>query len=957
MAIFLSPGVFPREIDLSILPAATGALTPAFIGTANKGPVQEPIFCSNAQQFIDNFGNPFPESFLGYAALAYFEEGNRAYVLRVGVECEEGQAASLADVCIDLSGARGHGWGRIPVFTGIDFGKICTRVIDATNPLSFHPALVPNGPVDYNDIFISPSEGPCNATLIFSSPTSYTGAIDDAFTVLILSDPSPSLGGTLGGAAYEVIRNSDGLVVRTGVLVESVPGASDPVNIGEGIVFQVVVIGSVPIGTQDTLSFRAQPDNRKFSFNVDRALSVVEYTMPTASYTTTVAFVAAFNALLGGGEKYKAVAKDDDTVCFTTDVAGWSIQLTSTEAFALQVGQSLYVYDIPRSFLQSTDSGPYNISSENNRVSMQIVGRIQTVNMEFSLPVGTQTPGSMANAINNGGILNGVRYFRSYAMLVPGGFEEVFIETDASTPENEFSQLQLMADLSHYKTLRFAEELNILYPYTRSYRTFSDPRVMLPVTGAITPSDPLSCEIDPLSSACLADSAYFGNIVGWLVAISPGTWVDGVRVTIEPFIQNTSTGEVVPGMFRIIIEDSNFQKLDVVDNVSFDTSNDRYIANIINPGSKYGGTNGNSFINWVPRPSFLKNDPVNDPTNYENRVPGPIYRKIYVGQANGIPTDPAYSTELDRAVIGNPGAETGIFAFQNPEVFDITLLICPGFSSGAVIGNMLQMCESRGDCMSLIDPPFGLRAQQVVDWSNGILFSDLARAINSSYGALYHPWLKIFDQFSGNDVFIPPSGHVSAVYARTARDTEQWFAPAGLTRGRLITPIDTEVDLTQGERDLMYGYGNAVNPIVNFPQDGIVVWGQRTLQRKQSALDRVNVRMLLIFIKKNATQFLRQFIFEPNDNITRAQVVSISNPFLADIQARRGLTGFAVVCDERNNTPERIDRNELHVAYFLKPTRAVEFIQLNLVILRTEASFTAEEVLAAGGVTLVTTTP
>jgi phage tail sheath protein FI len=157
-----------------------------------------------------------------------------------------------------------------------------------------------------------------------------------------------------------------------------------------------------------------------------------------------------------------------------------------------------------------------------------------------------------------------------------------------------------------------------------------------------------------------------------------------------------------------------------------------------------------------------------------------------------------------------------------------------------------------------------------------------------------------------------------------------------------------------GERDLMYGSGNAVNPIVNFPQDGIVVWGQRTLQRRATALDRVNVRMLLIYIRKAATNFLRQFVFEPNDRITRGNVVNVSNPFLSDIAARRGLTAFKVVCDETNNTPERIDRSELHVAYFLKPTRAAEFIVLNLVVLRTDVSFAAEEVLAAGGVVTAT---
>jgi phage tail sheath protein FI len=318
--------------------------------------------------------------------------------------------------------------------------------------------------------------------------------------------------------------------------------------------------------------------------------------------------------------------------------------------------------------------------------------------------------------------------------------------------------------------------------------------------------------------------------------------------------------------------------------------------------------------------------------------------------ANGIPLDPLFSSELDRAVIGNPALESGIFAFQNPEVFDISLLVIPGFSSGAVIAQGLQLCESRGDCLFIIDPPFGLRPQQVVDWHNGMLFSDLTASLNSSYGALYFPWWKIFDQFNGGEIFIPPSGHVSSVFARTENVAETWFAPAGLNRGRLLTALDTEVDLTQGERNLLYGFNNAVNPIVNFPQDGIVVFGQRTLQRRDSALDRVNVRMLLIFIKKNAVRLLRNFLFEPNDPTTRVQVTAILNSFMGDILGRRGVTAFKVICDETNNTPERIDRNELHVAILIKPTRAIEFIVLNLVILRTEQSFAADEVLAAAGV-------
>jgi hypothetical protein len=950
MAVFLSPGVFPREIDLSLVPAAVGALTPAFIGTAKRGPVQEPTFISNSQQFIDSFGNPFPESYLGYAVMAYFEEGNRAWILRVGVECETGQPDELADICIDTSGARGKGWGRIAVFSGIDFGKICTREISAEAPLDFHTALVSD--ITYKDILVHPTEGPADATLSFVSLTSYTGPIDDTFTILITSDvPASNAPSVMDGATFEIVRNSDGATVLVGTIVESgTPGTSELIDAGDGLVFSIVVIGSVPLANNDSFTFIARPDNRKLSFNVDRQDSgtVVEYTIASgSSFTDAEAFADAVNALLPSSEPYLAIAQDDGTVCFTTDVAGQNIQVVSTEAFSLEVGVTLYTFDIPRSYLVSTDSGPYNITSDNNRVSMQVIGQTEITEIEFSVPVGLdQTASSVAQSINLGGISGGNQYWRSYAMTVPGGEDQIFIET---TVDQQFSQLKMQADTSHFKTLRFSETLDIQFPYTRAYQVFTDSRVILPDPGTVTPSEPLSCEADPFSAECAADSAYFQNIVGFLVATSAGTWIEDFTASLSVFDQGEGQGTVA-GRFSITIQDTSGNTLEIIEDVTFNSLDERYIANVINPGSRFGGVNGNSFVNWIPRPAFLNNDPVNDPDNFEVRIPGSLNRKTFSGGANGIPLDPSFSTELDRAVIGSPAEETGIFAFQNPEVFDITLLIIPGFSSGAVIGQGLQMCEARGDVMMIVDPPFGLRAQQVVDWHNGMLFSDLAQAINSSYGALYHPWLKIFDQFSGDNIFIPPSGHVSSVYARTARVAEQWFAPAGLRRGRLLTPIDVEVDLTMGERDLMYGFGNAVNPIVNFTQDGITVFGQRTLQRRQSALDRVNVRLLLIFIKKNATRFLREFIFEPNDAITRAQVVTISDSFLADILARRGLTGFNVVCDERNNTPERIDRNELHVAYFLKPTRAAEFIVLNLVVLRTDASFGADEILAAGGV-------
>lgn len=948
MPVFLSPGVFPREIDLSVLPANASGLIPAFIGTAQKGPLNTPTFVTNPEQFVELFGNPLPEANLGYAVLAFLEEGNAAWVLRVGVECDEGQDEELADVCIDTSGAKVQGWGRIAVFQGIDFGRINLRIPTDEAPLAFHDDAVLD--IDYNDLDVSTTDGPTSATLNFVGSDlsdSYTGATDDSYTVLLTSDPTS---GVLDGAEYEIFRTSDGEVIASGVLVESsTPGTSEPIVVGSGsdatgLIFEVVVTGSSPLEQDDTFTFTVRPDNRTFAFEVEGvASSPASFTLTAATYTDPDSFVDDFNTLVGSSVEFLA-GYDGTNLFVRTRGAGDRIQLVDTEAFALEVGVQKWALDIPRSHLVGLDTGPYNINSNNNRVSINAIEADGITSLTATVTPGvSQSPVAVASSLHLGGVSLGSRYYEALAIQVTDDDQRVYV---IATEDHQFAQLQMLADFSHVKTLRFAEELNVLVT-TRAYRTFFDSRVSMPDSGVITPSVPLSCETDPLGADCALDVAYFDNIVGYFVAPSPGTWLTGYTLTLENF--NGQAGRYVIRVF----DPSGLEVPDArADDVSFDSSDARYVANVLNPGSTLGGVNGNTWINWEERPVFLGNDPA-DVSTFEVRQPGSISRRTFSGMANGIPLDPLFASALDSAVIGNPSRASGIYAFDNPESFDISLLATPGFSSGPVIAAALSMCEGRGDCLYLVDPPFGLRPQQVVDWHNGMLFSDLSSALNSSYGALYWSWVEVFDQFNGGTVFVPPSGHVSAVFARTARVAETWFAPAGLNRGRLLTALNLEFNPTQGERDLLYGFNNAVNPLVNFQQDGITVFGQRTLQRRDSALDRVNVRMLLIALKKGLIPILRNFIFEPNDRTLWDSVKNAVSPFLQDIKSRRGITAYQVICDSRNNTPIRRDRNELWVSVLIKPTRAVEFVVLNLVVLRTDQSFAAEEVLAAAGVDVV----
>lgn len=942
MPVYLSPGVYTREINVGVLPTSAGPILPAFIGTAKKGPLNVPVLCSSAQQAIDIFGEPIPESYLMYAVLASFEENTSCYVMRVGIECEPGQAAELADVCIDTSGAKGSGWGRVPLFTGIDYGRINLREVSATTPLAFHAASVNN--ISYNDVVVSTTDGPTTATLNVTG--SYSGDVDDSYVMIITSAPNVSDGAPVAGAGYQIIKNSTGEVVSEGILADgNDDGTSDAISIGDGLTVRVVVTSGV-LDENDTFTFEVEPDNRQFSVAVE-GVTGGSYTMPTATYTDAEAFVNAFNALLSG-EDYQALEytlEDGETVIpiLRTSVAGERIQLMTSQAFALEVGTQQYAWDIPRSYLLGVAEGPYNITTANNRVKINVIGTSTTKTVEFNVPNGIgQTAAAIASVVNLAGVVAGDVVWESFELTVPGGGTHVAIVT---TSNHQFDTLFAQASYSNLRTLRFCEELNIPYPYKRAYRGYSDNRLVLPDAGESDPSIPLSCEVDPLSSDCASDTAYFANIVGWFVAPSAGTWVDNLRLSLE--LYTDGIGEAA-GRYRLVIRDSSGAVLDSVDDVNFDKRTTRYIGNVVNPGSSLGGASGNAFVNWEERPAYLNNDA--NSALYEVRLPSQVNAKSYQGQQNGIPLDPAYSVELDSAVIGVPSLSSGLYAFQNPETLPITLLATPGFSSGAVIGTALQVCEARGDVVYLVDPPFGLRPQQVVDWHNGMLLSDLNNSINSSYGALNWSWIKYFDQFNSSEIWVPPSGHVSAVYARTAREREVWFAPAGVQRGRLITALDVEYAPSLPERDLLYGNQNAVNPIAKFPQEGIVLYGQKTLDRTGALTNRVNVRMLSNTLKREMSQLLRQFLFEPNDQALWSQVRATLEPYMSNVQTRRGVTAWRLVVDETNNTNERIDRGELWVTLFYRPTRAVEFVVLNLVQLRSGASFSAEEVLAAGGI-------
>ena len=214
---------------------------------------------------------------------------------------------------------------------------------------------------------------------------------------------------------------------------------------------------------------------------------------------------------------------------------------------------------------------------------------------------------------------------------------------------------------------------------------------------------------------------------------------------------------------------------------------------------------------------------------------------------------------------------------------------------------------------------------------------NLFSTINSNYAATYANWVKQYDAFSDTFVWLPPSGYVAAVFARTDTNAQPWIAPAGLNRGIINNIVDLGFNPNQKQRDFLYTL--SLNPIVSFPGDGFAVFGQKTLQNKPSAFDRINVRRLFLTLERATQQALKYFVFEPNTEFTRTRLKNTIVPIFELAKNTEGLYDYLIVCDERNNTPDVIDRNEVAVDIYIKPVKAAEFILVNFIATRTGQNF------------------
>jgi hypothetical protein len=449
-----------------------------------------------------------------------------------------------------------------------------------------------------------------------------------------------------------------------------------------------------------------------------------------------------------------------------------------------------------------------------------------------------------------------------------------------------------------------------------------------------------------------------GTIMNNTSSMSSGSLASGSADNVRWQIVSPDTGS---GIFSLLIRQGNDTDnepvvLETWTNLSLDPTQPNYIARVLGDSYQTYNSSGNyietigSFPNQSryvyvsnvvsPTPYYIKNDgTVNSAYTASIPVAGSgSYGGSFAGAAGNLFGGGAgfYQNASGSTVQGIPQLEytNSIALMANQDDYRFNVIAVPGLTiedNASPIATLVNVVQNRGDAIAIIDsqPYLGTVAIAVAQAQN----------INSSYASTYWPWLQTLDPGTGQLAWVPASAMIPGVFAYNDSVSEPWFAPAGINRGGLSTVVRAERKLTQDQRNTLYT--GKVNPIATFPGTGVVVYGQKTLQTRASALDRVNVRRLLIALKSYISQVANNLVFEQNTIATRNQFLSQVNPYLESVQQRQGLYAFRVIMDDSNNTPDVIDRNQMVGQIYIQPTKTAEFIYLDFNILPTGATFPA----------------
>ena len=926
---FVSPGVQVQEIDNSQLPAVSTLTGPTIIGRFEKGPTMRPVYVTSFSQFVETFGNPIPGklgndvwrdgnyvgiTYAAYAAQAWLRNTPALNVIRlIGKQHETPSANGYAGWKTDNTYAAGNSGGGA-------YG-----------------------------LFVMPSA---------SAGSTTSGKLA---AIWYIQSGSIQLTGNIAGSSTAA--------QGTNVLLQSQASNAE---------FRAVI--TTPAGTY-TSNFNFNPDSDYYIrkvFNTNPILTnsditsdsslehywlgesferVLNESVLTTGVTNTYGFIAALanssvkcdNFLMDSNEaKTGWVIGQDLTNNTSSYVAANQQKLfriaTLDSCEHEQKNYKISITDIRAPLTDFDDYGTFTLSirraSDSDNVP-QYVERYSNLNLNPASPnyiaarIGdkfTQWEPTERRLIEYGTYNNNSKIIRVEmdSDLDAGNIDPTYLPFGFFGPPrfNSFTVTSGSSTTAPANT-------PVTGGYGGSYSAGNFLFTAVDLTASLDfPSIPLRLSS---STGGLGDqrNAHFGITVGEVTATTTfdQTYYDLVRAMPASIGDSwDATGSYTSTSFVFSLDELSSSAA----GVGYD-----YVVGSRAAGTSYNGITGgyrnilNAGYNKFTMPLYGGFDGF-DVTEAE-----PL--------RNGLMSDT--STEKNSSVYYT--YSRAIDTCADPESLVTDIVSVPGLTLAGLTNKLIQTCERRADALAIIDLPEVYTPEQEAKVTSktsrysGVV-SDVAaslkdRGLNSSYAATYYPWVQVKDTLSNRSIFVPPSVVALGAMSYGQSTAELWLAPAGFTRGGLtegrggIPVIGVSQKLSSKERDTLYE--NNINPIAQFPAEGIVIFGQKTLQVTPSALDRINVRRMMIYVKREISKIASRLLFDQNVEVTWSRFTGQVNPFLATVKSRLGLSDYRVILDKSTTTTDLVDRNIMYAKIFLKPTRAIEFIAIDFTVTDSGASF------------------
>ena len=958
---YVSPGVYVLERDLSQYVSDLSSTIVAMVGTADKGPTNTPTLITSAAEFTANFGPLNPNHYMGYAALAYLKQGSILYVTRVastdsakakltvpvpasytpysGAWTLSSQTATsatftvtnaptiatLSTVAATVSPAAmakviwaGGNWktagavagSRITFANFVTPGNNATFVADSVDSIDPTVLYLAAGStlVDETSVATASFLLSANQLVALQDDTFVLPGFDFTDTTGIaplMTLTGPKLGAdllsfTLNTDLTEKYVKGRKFEITSGVGKDSYAVITDAVQASSTSLDITVdpkklnVFNSPLLATATgSVTFKAVPSFTPATvaplFFIGQTNTggdvIVNYNGASALVAATYASTLSFDPLTALNSIIAVTGTTVKTVTINLPLYNTGIAITAPESNATLFAATITA--LVNVFRTNPD-----LTSKNNlfaavasckAVSNGITG-IGYVNAITGVSSGIKSATVQADTVTV-----------ALAAIVVGAFGNFDPEADGVITSS--LPLQITGNFSTdlfrptwVVSTAGVSKVPTLFKFTSvGEADLSNVAITVGINN-VTKKDKLG--------NLLYNISLFGRIVA--ANVSNTSTLQGDFLLLESF-------EGTPEILQSTIN-ANSSYI----NLKLDYSTDDTISYIT--GLSTHGTEPD----WLTSSFGLVGDAsgLGAVSGYQSTVSGttiyPVYSNFLLGGSLG-----SVLTKSD--ILGESDKKTGIYSFADPEQIDINLLIAPGWSADpSVAKGMVALCEKRSDCMAILDTPFGLSVQNVCNYRNNVL------NINSNYAAIYYPWVKITDTVNGKDIFVPPSGMVAGQYAYNDLVGEVFSAPAGRNRGNLTEALAVERILNLADRDLLtYAH---INPIHFEAGYGIYIRGQMTMQTATTALDRVNVRRLLLNLRKVIATASKAFEFEPGDSITALRLKQLAESTLENRLRKGAIRSYTVDVGPTVNTASTLDNNELRMEISLVPTKTAEKI-------------------------------